>query len=392
MATAKIVSPEKGLHPDVNQVYPIVNEVFKQMTGRKDIEAVDTNSLVAMGQELDNLGKKDIWLNSLYARIGRTIDGYRVYRNKMSALNRDEVEWGALVQKNTVEMPEAMEEKSVDVGMMDGQSIDQWIITNPKVHVKMFKGRDPYTFRMTIQEVWLSDAFLSAGAMSSFINQIFGKVQNKIEFTNEELGRIAIANYILNLTPNQEVHLVTGYNSTNPKTPVDSNTARHDADFLRWAVGIMNNISKKMENMSVLYNADGYDRFTPANMQHLYVVADFMTMLETVVSYAAFNPNYVTARPDVLVPYWQASKGKGNLNDWDTITSIKGTNAKGQQCNITNLIGVLFDHDAIGTFRDKQRVRTTPMNARGEYYNTFWHFDQFWYNDMSENGVAFYLD
>lgn len=393
MATPKIVTPVKGLNPDVNQVYPIVNSIFKQMTGRIDIEAVDTNSLVAMGQELDNLGKKDIWLNTLYKRIGRTIDGFRVYRNKMSSLARDNVEWGAMVQKITAEMPEAVSEDAVDVGLMDGQSIDQWIITNPKVHQRIFEGRDPYVFRVTIQERWLNEAFLSAGQMAAFINQIFGKIQNKIEFTNEELGRMCVANFVINLKDFQEFHLVTAYNSTvTTEKKVTTQSARHDADFLRWAVGVINNVSRKMENMSVLYNSDGFDRFTPASMQHLYVIADFMTTLETVVSYAAFNPNYVTARPDVLLPYWQASKGTTNMNDWNAITSIKGTKKDGTQCDIGNLIGVLFDHDALGTFRDKQIVRTTPVNARGLYYNTFWHEDQFWYNDMSENGVAFYLD
>ena len=381
---------------EVNQVYPIVNSVFKQMTGREDIQAVDTASLVAMGSTIENLGQKDLWLNTLDRRIGYTIDGYRVYNNKFSDLNRNQIEWGAIVQKITSEMPEAVYDKMPDVGKMDGQSVDHYIINNPKVHQRLFDKETPYSFFITIQDKYLKEAFLSSSAMAAFINQIFGKVQNKIEFTNEELARMCVANFILNLKNYQHYHLVSMYNATGPAVSVTTQTARYDADFLRWATGIMNNVSAKMESMSALYNSDGFTRFTPKKNQKFYMIADFLTMLETVVSYAAFNPQYVTARADILLPYWQASKNINDPTSWESITTIKGTvtDSKGTHVEKTlnNLIGVLFDYDALGTFREEQMVLTTPVNARAAYYNTFWHENQLWFNDMSENGVAFFLD
>ena len=42
---------------EVNQIYDLCNQIFQQMTGRTDIEAVDSASLVAMGNEVSNLGK-----------------------------------------------------------------------------------------------------------------------------------------------------------------------------------------------------------------------------------------------------------------------------------------------------------------------------------------------
>lgn len=391
-----LIAPAQGINPDVNQIYPIVNSVFEQMTGREEIQAVDTASLVAMGKTIEDSGKKDLWLNTLNKRIGHTITDYRVYRNKFSELNRTQMEWGAIVQKLTSEMPEARYDDMPDVGKLDGQSLDHYIISNPKVHQRVFDKETPYSFMLTIQDKYLKGAFLNSGAMGAFINQIFGKVRNKMEFTNEELGRLCIANFGLNLKNTQHYHLVSMYNSTNPAVTVTTQTARYNGEFLRYAVGIMNAVSNKMESMSVLYNSDGFDRFTPRGDQKFYLLADFMTILETQVSYAAFNPQYVTARANNLVPYWQASSAMNDPNNWDTITSIKGTvaNDKGVSVEKTlnNLIGILFDYDALGTFREEERVYTTPINARGGYYNTFWHEDQLWFNDMSENGVAFFLD
>lgn len=386
------VNPQR---PMVDQIYPIVNAVFKQMTGREDIQAVDTASLISMGCEVNNLGIRDVWLNTLARRIGYTIDGYRVYTNRYSDLYRTQVEWGAAIQKITAEMPEAVADKTYDIGTMDGQSVDHYIINNPKVHQRIFDKETPYSFFITTSTRLLRDCFLSAESMQIFLNQIFGKVRNKIDFTLEELARLAVANFVLNLESQQEFHLVSIYNSMTNSSETTA-TAKFSPDFLRWAIGFINNISTKFETMSVLFNADKFDRFTPKSEQRLYMLSDFMTQIETVVSYAAFNPKYVTSSPDILVPYWQGSGTNVNQGDWLSMTTIDGTKIGngGSKINrkVTNLVGILFDRDGIGTFREEDEVLTTPVNARARYYNTFWHEKQLWFNDMSENGVAFYLD
>lgn len=376
---------------EVNQIYDLCNQTFQQMTGRTDIEAVDSASLVAMGNEVSNLGKNDLWLNTLARRIGLTIDYYRVYRNRFSDLYRTQVEWGALVQKLTVEMPDAVADDMYKVGQMNGQALDHYIINNPKAKQKIFDKETPYSFFITMQEKMLTEAFLNAGAMSSFVNQVFGKVQNKIEVVLEDLARVALVNMMCNLSTKQEIKLVTLYNSKTGST-LNPQTALFDPAFMRFAIGMMNNIASKLETMSVLFNTDGYDRFTPKSEQRFYVLADFITQLETVVQYAAFNPQYVNKSVDIAVPYWQGVKEGDDINDIAVLSKVIGKVDSKVDKTIENVVGVLFDREAIGTFRQEEKVLTTPVNARGAYYNTFWHEKQMWFNDMSENAVIFTLN
>lgn len=376
---------------EVNQIYDLCNQIFQQMTGRTDIEAVDSASLVAMGNEVSNLGKNDLWLNTLARRIGLTIDSYRVYRNRFSDLYRTQVEWGALVQKLTVEMPDAVADDMYKVGQMNGQALDHYIINNPKAKQKIFDKETPYSFFITMQEKMLTEAFLNAGAMSSFVNQVFGKVQNKIEVVLEDLARVALVNMMCNLSTKQEIKLVTLYNSKTGST-LNPQTALFDPAFMRFAIGMMNNIASKLETMSVLFNTDGYDRFTPKSEQRFYVLADFITQLETVVQYAAFNPQYVNKSVDIAVPYWQGVKEGDDINDIGVLSKVIGKVDSKVDKTIENVVGVLFDREAIGTFRQEEKVLTTPVNARGAYYNTFWHEKQMWFNDMSENAVIFTLN
>ena len=200
-----------ALATDVGQVYTVVNEAFNQSSGQSTLAAVDTSSLVAMGDELENMGKLDIWLNSLSRMIGLTIDDFRAYTGQFDDMKRSNMEYGAFVRKLHVEMPEAVEDDSVV--LEDGQSVDQWIVKKPKANQKIFNVESTYSFFITIQDRWLKEAFRNASEMSGFIGSIFGAVRNKIEVTHENLGRLALATFIANTGEDQTYPLVTMYNN-----------------------------------------------------------------------------------------------------------------------------------------------------------------------------------
>lgn len=391
-----MITSAPSLNPQVEQVYPIVNSLFKQMTGLQGIEAVDTNSLVAMGSLINNLGKNDLYLNSLARRIGRTITDYRTYSTLYLDLARSNIEWGAIVQKIHAEMPEATDCKIYEVGFLDGQSVDQWIISNPKASQKLFDKETPYSFFITISTKMLKDAFLSEGAMQHFISIIFLQVQNKISVVMEELGRLCVNNFILNVENRQHLHLVSMYNAEVPGANLTSASCIHDADFLRYTIGIINMMSKKFEDMSVLYNKESRQKFTPKKYQRLYLLSDFMERIKTVVSYAAFHKDDITARPNITIPFFQSNSLINTPNYFEDITtisgSVQGANGTSEEKTLNNVLGVMFDHDAMGTFREEETVLTTPINARAAYYNTFWHERPLWFNDMAENGIVFFLD
>ena len=58
----------------------------------------------------------------------------------------------------------------------------------------------------------------------------------------------------------------------------------------------------------------------------------------------------------------------------------------------SNIFGVLMDDEAAGITTYGARTATTPYNARGEYTNVWWHFNDRYWNDFTENAVVFLLD
>ena len=59
---------------------------------------------------------------------------------------------------------------------------------------------------------------------------------------------------------------------------------------------------------------------------------------------------------------------------------------------ISGILAILHDRDALGIYKIYEDIATTPINARGMYYNTFWHEKQLWFNDLSENFIYFTLN
>ena len=365
------------------QIYSIVNDVTSQALGRTDLAVVNEQGLIALGNTvLDSNSYADDFINTLVKRIGKTIVSYRAYSNAFKSLMKDSMEWGAIVQKIKVVMPKAEEDESY--GLEDGTSVDHYKISKPVAKQKLFITNTPYQFHITIQRVHLQEAFTSTNAMGSFISAIYGELQNAIEVALENLGRTCVANRIAETGADRTINLRTLYNAETGETLADANACLHSDKFLRYAVGKIKNYSKKMKSMNTLYNEEGYERHTPLNDQQLYVVSDFETQLETVVEYAAFNKEYVSLNGFEEIAFWQDLKSPYAIN---VNKASDNTNVK-----LDNIVCILSDKEGLGMYNQEQWTQTTPMNAAGGYYNTYWHEKQLWFNDLSEQFIVFTLN
>lgn len=368
---------------NTNQIYALVNSVTAQALGSSAIDAVDAQGLVSLGDTiLSSQTNTEAFLNTLVQRIGRTILSYRRYTNKLSDLVVDDFTMGAILQKIKVSMPAA--ETDPAYSLTNGQSVDHYVVAKPVVHQKLFVTRTPYAFHVTVQRETLREAFLSETALGSFISVIFGEVQNKIELALEDLGRTAIANYMAEIAnTNREIKLITGYNMATGSSLTPA-AAMLDNTFLRYAVAQMQLYSKRFTDMSTLYNDGTETRHTPKEDQRLRILSEFATALETVVDYAAFHDEYVKVKGYTEINYWQSAQ------DPDEIMINRASD--GTETELANIIGILHDRDALGMYKKDTDVLTTPVNAAGMYYNTYWHEKQLWFNDLSENAVIFTLN
>ena len=382
---------------NTTQIYQLISEVNSQAFGENALAVADAQGLISLGSAvLNSTSNTEAFLNTLVQRIGRTIVSFRAYRNKFADMVRNDFEWGAILQKIRVHMPDAQSDPAYS--LTDGQSVDPWTVYKPEVEQKLFVTRTPYMFAVSIARDQLKEAFTGESAMGAFISAIFGQVRNALEVSLENLGRLAINNMIAEVTPagttpttiNHEITLVSDYNTERNLTDTDALTAAtalNNPDFLRYAVARIKSISDYFTDMGTLYNDKSIETFTPRENQRLKVLSDFERRLETVVQYSAFNEEMVRLDAFDMVNFWQA---QDSADSRDAINITRASD--GETVTKSNIVAVLFDVEALGMYRRDEDVLTTPVNAKGLYYNTFYHLKQLWFNDLSENFVYFTLN
>lgn len=368
-----------------NQIYGLVNSVTQQAFGNDALTAVDASGLVSLGNAvLSSAQNTENFLNVLCQRIGRTIYHYRAYRNKLRGIILEsDMEWGAILQKIDMELPAAVADDAYD--LVDGQSVDPWIISKPNVKQKLFVGRNPFMFKITISRKTLKEAFLSESAMGSFITFVFGKIRNMIEASYEDLARLGLTTAIAEAAGGtQEVKLCTLYAAERGGDAPSASDFIKTAACMNFAINKINLYRDYLTDMTSLYNDGSIETFTTYEDQRLTVLSSFERNLQTVTQYAAFHDQYVKFENAFdTINFWQAAQSP------DQISAKKLSD--GSDVTLSNVVAVLHDRDAVGVYQQEEEVQTTGLNARGLYYNTFYHILKNMFLDTSENLIVFTL-
>lgn len=386
-----------------NQIYTIVNEVAQQAMGSKAITVVDNTGLIALGNTvLGSDDTKNNFINALTDRIGRTIVSFRAYHSHFPDFERDAIEWGNILQKLKIAMPDAESDDSYN--LKDGTSVDQYKINKAKVNQLLFTTENPWQTHITVHLDALEKAFIDSNSMGAFISGMFGEVQNRIELAMENLSIDCVNNYITEIIkrttqrPSRIIKLVTEYNTEmglEDDSALTTKNALNTPAFLEYVVRRINTISSTMEYMtSSLFNdtafAGGdpedviYSRHTPKSEQRMLLFIDLVNSLKTNINSKAFNMKEVAIDiPFKTIPFWQSIKTPNTIN-------IKPSSG-GDVIKTEGVMGIIFDREAMGTFKKKYNSITSPINAAGQYYNVFYHMITMYYNDLTENAVVFVL-
>ena len=375
---------------DVKQIYSILNDVAKQSLGTEAIAVVDTQSFISLG---DKVLKSDTdtenFLNKLTDRIAKTVYSVRNYSGINKNLMREPFDYGVIVQKIHVEMPEAKENNAWKIGEQ-GYTPTYAPVIKPTVSQKLFNKLSTWEIDVTIPDFMLKTAFLNESSMATFIDAIFTAMNNAMVMCADNNANLIRANFIGNkihsAKPTQAINLLTQYNTlTNANLTVAS--CLRDVDFLKWATMQISLWTKRMRVMSKLFNEDSNSKFTSGDYLVLDVLQDFASSTATFLQSDTYHKELVALPMYNEVPYWQGSGTSFAFADTSKISvKIDGTNEVTQG----GIIAVAYDYNAIGTTINEPRS-TTERNNKDEYTNYYNKATIGCFNDLGENGIVFYI-
>lgn len=386
--------PSIGNFSSVN----ILKSIISQATGKTNVEAISGNfvsvATITLGIAPDAL------LNAISQVISRTIFSIRPYNRKFAGLFVDNMKWGNHVRK--LNIGDKDWELNVSYDLEDGKSIDADIVSKPDILQTNFYGQCVYSKHYTVFRDQLNIALQNEEEFERFYTMLVQNTMDMIEQCHENTARATIANLIggkVKGDTTNVIHLVTEYNEVTG-LELDSDTVKKPENFVpfyKWAFSRIKTISGLMTERSLQYhiNITGHDimRHTPVQNQRLYLYTPEMNNVESSVFSSVFNEQYLKMMDYEGVNFWQSIKTPMGINvkaryirsNGDIISDETGTAT-------SNIFGVLMDEEAAGITTYGARTATTPYNARGEYMNVWWHFNDRYWNDFTENAVVFLLD
>lgn len=394
---------------DVEQIYQLINKVSGEVLGKTDIVTEDLTGIVDLGKEVFNQNAVDNYVKSLVNHIGKVIFVNRPYAGKVPSVLMDAWEFGSVLEKISADVPEAEENDTWN--LTDGHSYDQDVFHKPTVTAKFFNSKVTFEVPVSITERQVKESFSNAAQLNGFISMIYAAVEKSMTIKADALIMRTINNMIaetvladaqaFGATAEGEganlasastarcVNLLKLYNDkTGASTKLTAAKAITDPDFIRFASYVMGTYADRLQSISTVFNVGGKERFTPKDMLHVVLLSDFAKAAQTYLYSDTFNRGDVLLPQAETVPFWQ---GSGQNYEFAKTGNINIKESSGKAVEISGVLGVMFDRDALGVCNLDRRV-TTNYNAKAEFFNNYYKFDAGYFNDTNENFVVFFIE
>lgn len=377
----------------------ILNAIVSQATGNASLSPISTSDFTSVATTALGLGI-DPLLNAISQVLSRTIFSIRPYSRKFKGLYQDNMRFGNHVRK--LNIADSDWDKDDRYDLKDGQSVDDQAVAIPKILQTNFYGQNVYQRQITLFRDQLNVALQNEQEFQRFVTMIMTNASDLIEQAHEATARMTLVNFIggkVKGDTDNVIHLVTKYNVV-AGTSLTTDTVKQPENFvpfMKWATGYIKTVSDWMTERTQKFhiNVTGKEisRHTPYNKQKLYLYSEELNNIDATVMSSIFNDSYLKMADHEKVGFWQSIDSPDGIhvkasymnNLGDIVADAEGTAT-------SNIFGVLFDEEAVGITTYGEWSAPSPFNARGGYSNIFWHFNDRYYNDFTENGVVFLLD
>lgn len=381
------------------QIYALANAATAETLGESVVLKEDLSNLVDVGTAIFNASVVDNYVRSLVNHIGKVIFVNRRYSGNVPSVLMDGWEYGSVLEKITAKLPDATENETWE--LEGGASYDPNIFYKPEVSAKFFNKRVTFEIPMSFTERQVKESFSSAEQLNGFLSMLYNSVDKSMTVKmdalimrtiNNMIGETIYADFagasLSSKSGVKAVNLLYLYNATfSPSPSLTAAAALTDPAFIRFAAYQMGLYESRLSKISTLFNIGGEDRFTPSDLLHVVMLADFRKAANAYLQSDVFHDQFTRLPNAEEVPYWQ---GSGTGYAFTDTGKVYISTASGHDVTATGVLGVMFDRDSLGVTNLDRRV-TTHYNPKAEFYTNWYKFDAGYFNDTNENFVVFFV-
>lgn len=380
------------------QAATLLNAIQNQVTGTTNVTATTVDEFISVAQKTIAAGYDPV-LNAITQVVGRTIFSIRPYSSKLRSLIMDEQKWGAITRKLSIS--DQAWEDSQEFNLTDGQSVDMYEVKKPNVLQMNYYGAMVFQRHYTIFKDQLDNAFRGPDEFGRFMTMVTQNCLDIIEQSHESIARLTIGNFIAGkiAATNGVIHLITEYNAETGESVTATTVFYKDniGPFTKWLFARIDDLTNMMTQRTGLYQiqvtGNEINRHSPLTKQKVYMYSKMLAEINARVKADTYHDTYLELSDVVSIPYWQGTDSRMEINMLPTYLQADGTLTQPVAAvQEQNVLGVIFDEEAMGQTIINQWQASTPFNAAGGYWNMYYHYTERWFNDFTEKGLVLVLD
>lgn len=385
------------------QAAAILNNIKAQVTGETGLAPVDANEFVSVATKTIAVGYEPV-LKAITQMVTRTIFSIRPYEAQFRGILMDSQKWGAIVRKLAVSDQDW--DDNEEFSLTDGQSVDMFKVRKPNVLQLNYYGAITYQRHYTIFKDQLDSAFSGPDEFSRFMTMVVQNCMDIIEQSREATARATVANFIAGKVAaagatgsDGVVHLVTEYNAETGESLTSTTiyAPENIGNFVKWVYARLGDLTQLMTERSQKFQIQVTDhvlnRHTPLARQKVYLFSKFLEEINARVKADTFHDTYMELSDVEAISFFQSIEDRQKINTTPAYLLPDGTIGEAEESvTVSNILGVIFDEDALGYTIMHETSATSPLNAAGLYWNIFYHYLIRYYNDFTEKGIVLLLD
>lgn len=407
------------------EAYAIVNLMSKELTGQDStIQAVDPSSFISVGERIITFPKENV-LGALTMAVFATMINVKRRQERLNLITEtDSTLFKQIMREILVYSQEAQASGAwntdvytnfapgYDNGSNGGQSVGTMWEQKPAVLAEMFfGGMSVWDDCLTAYEDQIKPAFTDVNTFTSLINAIKTEKENDISRQKDAYKTATLINFIAAIIdagdnmPGSAVNVTADFNSKfgTSYTTAELKTT-YLKDFLQYLTAKIKTDSDRLAEESVLYHWSPakqvggvnyvLNRQTPKADQRLLIYGPMFNDAEAQVFSEIFNPQYLDVSQGERVSFWQNINDPMKIKVTPAIPDFASAHGeaqqKGAEVNV-DIVGVLFDKDALKTNFFLESATATPMEARKRYHNIWYHMARQGVNNLTRQAIVYYM-
>lgn len=377
------------------QIQTIVNDAYKQMTGKEAMTTEDLSAFSDSGTN-DITALRENFTGKLLATVAKNWYTDSSYRSSYKdVFFEDASRFGAITQAISVTVPE-VKENSAWKGFVSGTTkVGEYTVYLPVVDTKYFVKSESWALPITITGEQWDTAFRSETDLYDFVGYIFMCVDNALVQHMEDLNNANRNHFIAEKINAQNsgvagIHVVDLVSKYVADAGLTTNFSvkefLNSVDALRYAIEQIGLYMGYMKKQTALFNTEGKVRFVPEDRMVVQLLGAFVKRLDTVARSQTFHNDLVALPNYDEVPAWQ------NMNslDFANLSKINIKLSSTVTVEESGIVGMIADKWAIVHTVKSQRVATQRFDIEDLTLYEYQYRDQYM-NNLTMPAVIFVL-